>query len=44
MSDSARINLTNCVTNPFDLHENLNVSNVSNDIKMNIDEFIFFQY
>ena len=27
MSDSARINLTNCVTNPFELHENLNVSN-----------------
>ena len=27
MSDSARINLTNCVTNPFDLYENLNVSN-----------------
>jgi hypothetical protein len=27
MGDSARINLTNCVTNPFDLHENLNVSN-----------------
>ena len=27
MSDSARINLTNCVTNPFELYENLNVSN-----------------
>ena len=27
MSDSARINLTNCVTNPFELYESLNVSN-----------------
>ena len=27
MSDSARINLTNCVTDPLELYENLNVSN-----------------
>ena len=27
MSDSARINLTNCHSNPFELYENLNVSN-----------------
>ena len=27
MSDSARINLTNCKSNPFELYENLNISN-----------------
>jgi len=27
MGDSARINLTDCVSNPFELYENLNVSN-----------------
>ena len=27
MSDSGRINLTNCKSNPFELYENLNVSN-----------------
>tara|TARA_B100001027_G_C16174943_1_gene288756 strand:- start:228 stop:713 length:486 start_codon:yes stop_codon:yes gene_type:complete len=27
MSDSARINLSNCVSKPFELYENLNISN-----------------
>jgi|TARA_B110000285_G_C14965695_1_gene533975 hypothetical protein len=29
MSDSARINLENCVSKPFDLYENLNISNTN---------------